>query len=250
LYSLGIISSHSYPFIAQQHLLHKMLSTTALSVLLCLVVTATTLTPCPNLGAAASYAIVSYSGVTNVASSVITGAIASYPIGTVTGFPPASLTGCPALATPAAEQAQIDLLSTYSYCESAPYTEDLTGIDLAGKTLTPGVYKFASTAGISAAGVLTFNGAGIYIFQVGSAITTGAGIKMVLKNGATAGCIFWQVGSSVTHGASSTFLGNILAYASVTFGASVTYKGSIYAQTGDVTLIADTITIQPSCNVC
>jgi hypothetical protein len=188
--------------------------------------------------------------VTNVASTVITGNVAVYPIASVTGFLPGTITTCPALATPAAEQAQTDATSAYTYCKGLPYTKALTGIDLAGKTLTPGVYKFASTAGIAAAGVLTFNGKGIYIFQVGSAITTGAGAKMVLTNGATAGCIFWQVGSSVTHGAASTFLGNILAYASVTFGPSVTYKGSIYAQTGDVTLIADTITIQAKCNAC
>jgi hypothetical protein len=112
------------------------------------------------------------------------------------------------------------------------------------------VYKFASTAAISAAGTLTLNGAGIYIFQVGSAMTTLAGAKIVLAGGANASCIFWQVGSSVTLGASSTFIGNILAYASVTFGASVKYQGSVYTQTGGVTLIDDAITTQPVCNLC
>jgi hypothetical protein len=250
LHPLGIISSHSYTFITQQHLLQKMLPIAALSFLLCLAVTAATAAVCPNLKTAANFAIVAYSGVTNVASTVITGNVAVYPIASVTGFLPGTITTCPALATPAAGQAQTDATAAYTYCKGLPYTKDLTTTPLAGLTLTPGVYKFASTAILAAGGVLTLNGKGIYIFQVGSAITTGAGAKIVVKGGATAGCIYWQVGSSVTHGASSTFLGNILAYASVTFGSSVTYDGSIYAQTGDVTLIADTVTIQPKCNAC
>ncbi len=97
-----------------------------------------------------------------------------YPIASVTGFPPGLITGGIELATPAAAQAQTDETSAYTYCKSLSYNEDLTGVDLAGQTLTPGVYSFASTAAISATGILTLNGKGIYIFQVGSAITTGA----------------------------------------------------------------------------
>jgi type VI secretion system secreted protein VgrG len=227
-----------------------MLSTAALSVLLCLAVSAANATPCPNLGTAANYAVVAYAGVTNTGNSVIQGNLAVYPIASVTGFPPGTITGSKDLATPAAKQAQIDQTAAYTYCKSQAYTEDLTGTNLAGLTLTPGVYKFSSTAAITAAGILTFKGKGVYIFQVGSAITTGAGAQMVLKDGATAACIFWQVGSSVTHGASSTFLGHILAYASVTFGSDVTYTGSVYAQTGDVTLIDDTIIHRGNCAAC
>jgi hypothetical protein len=227
-----------------------MLPIATLSVLLCLAFTAVNSIACPNLGSAAKFAVVAYSGVTNTGDSVITGKLAVYPIISVTGFPPGSITGDTELGTPAAQLAQIDETSAYTYCKGLPYNTSLTGIDLAGLKLTPGVYKFASTAGISAAGTLTLDGAGLYIFQVGSAITTGAGAKIVVKGGAKAGCVFWQVGSSVTHGASSTFLGNILAYASVTFGASVIYKGSVYAQTGDVTLIDDAIIHAASCNLC
>jgi hypothetical protein len=227
-----------------------MLPTAPLTVLLCLAVTAATAITCPNLGTAAQYAVVAYSGVTNAGESVIQGNLATYPIASVTGFPPGIITGHEELATPAAKQAQTDETAAYTYCKSQAYNKDLTGTDLAGQTLTPGVYKFSSTAAISASGTLTLNGNGIYIFQIGSAITTGANAKIVLTGGATAGCIFWQVGSSVTHGASSTFLGIILAYASVTFGSDVTYRGAVYAQTGDVTLIDDSIIHRTNCNAC
>jgi hypothetical protein len=221
----------------------------ALSVLLCLAVTAANPIVCPNLKSAGKFAVVAYSGVTNTGPSVIKGNLAVYPISSVTGFPPGAITGDTQLATAAAAQAQTDQTSAYNYCKSIPSTLDLTGIDLAGQILAPGVYKFASTAAISAGGILTFKGAGIYIIQVGSAITTGAGSQMVVEDGAKPGCIFWQEGSSATLGATSTFLGNILAYASVTFGSDVTYKGAVYAQTGDVTLIDDTIT-HARCNFC
>jgi hypothetical protein len=85
LHSKGIISSHSYPFITQQHLLHKMLPIAALSVLLCLAITAANPIACPNLKTAAKYAVVAYSGVTNTGPSVIKGNLAVYPINSVTG---------------------------------------------------------------------------------------------------------------------------------------------------------------------
>ena len=227
-----------------------MSSSAALSVLLFLAVTTANPIVCPNLGSAANFAVVAYSGITNTGPSVIKGNLAVYPIASVTGLQPLSHKGTTQLASRSAAKAHIDEISAYKYCKGVPYTVDMTGIDLAGKTLTPGVYKFASTAGITAAGILTLKGAGIYIFQVGSAITTGASSQIVATGGADAGCIYWQVGSSVTHGASSTFLGHTLAYASVTFGSGVIYNGSIYAQTGYVTIIDDTITNAAKCNIC
>jgi hypothetical protein len=221
--------------------------TAALIVLLCLAITAANATNCPNLRSAANFTVFAYMGLTSGGKSVITGIIGVCALSPVTGFPPGNATGGIEVATTATKQAQIDETSAYTYCKGLTYTKILTNTDLANQTLAPGVYQFASTAAISAGGTLTLNGAGVYIFQIGSAITTGAGCKIVLTGGAKAGCIFWQVGSSVTHGASSTFIGNILAYTSVTFGAGVTYEGSVYAQTGDITLSDDTITQQPSC---
>jgi hypothetical protein len=224
-----------------------MLSSAAFSVLLCLAITAVGATVCPNLGSAADFTLLAASTITNTGLSVITGNVGISPGTAITGFPPGvvkhgSLQGRNAAA-------QNDVTTAFYTCLTAPFTRDLTGIDLAGLKLTPGVYKFSSTAGISAGGTLTLNGKGIYIFQVGSAITTGANIKILLKNGAKAGCIYWQVGSSVTHGANSLFRGNILAYASITFGSNVTYQGSVYARTAAITLIDDTITGMKSCNV-
>jgi hypothetical protein len=227
-----------------------MLPIAALSVLLCLSITTVNSIACPNLKAAAKYAVVAGTTVTNTGNSVITGNLAIFPGTSLTGFPPGVITGSTQVGTPAANQSQIDETAAYTYCKGLPYDTSLTYMDLAGKTLAPGVYNFASSVEITAGGTLTLNGKGIYIFQVGSMITTGAGAQIMVEGGASAGCIFWQVGSSATLGASSTFLGNILAYASVTFDSDVTYQGSVYAQTGAVTLINDTITHPSCCNAC
>jgi hypothetical protein len=218
----------------------------ALIILLGLAVTANA-NNCPNLRTAANFAVVAYSGVTNTGNTVITGNLGVYVIPSVTGFGPGKVSGGIQLATAAAKQAEVDATAAYAYCKGLTPTKVLTNGDLAGQTLTPGVYSIGAIATIAAGGTLTLHGSGTYIFQVGSALITGTGSKIVVTGGAKAGCVFWQVGSSVTPGASSTFLGNILAYASVTFLTSVTYNGAIYAQTGDVTLIDDTITQAPSC---
>ncbi len=232
-------------------------------ILLCLTVTAaspvvcatstttTTSTPansvCPNMKTAARFAVIAGAGMTNTGLSVINGQVALSPTPALTGFPPGVISGTVDFNNAAAIQAETDCTSAYSYIQGLKPTSSLTGIDLGGKTLTPGTYNFASTAGISAGGILTLNGPGVYIFQVGSAITTGANSRIVLENGALAGCVYWQLGSSATFGASSLFLGNVLAYASATFGNAVTYDGTVCAHTGDVTLINNKINEQTGC---
>jgi hypothetical protein len=216
-------------------------------ILLCLAITVANAIVCPKMKTAATYAVIAGAGMTNTGLSTIKGKIALSPTPALTGFPPGVISGARDFNNAAAIQAETDCTSAYTYCQGEPFTTDLTGIDLAGKTLTAGTYKFSSTAAISAAGNLTLNGPGVYIFQIGSAITTGANTRVLLEDGALAGCVYWQVGSSATFGASSTFVGNVLAYASATFGNAVTYDGTVCAHTGDVTLINDNITHEPRC---
>ncbi|MHC1772824.1 MAG: sortase [Flexilinea sp.] len=56
--------------------------------------------------------------------------------------------------------------------------------------------------------------------------------------------MYWQVGSSATLGTRSTFVGNILAYASITDNGGSTIYGSFLASTAAVTLNNATITRQ------
>uniref|UniRef100_A0AAU7VEF9 Ice-binding family protein n=1 Tax=Adineta environmental sample TaxID=1193592 RepID=A0AAU7VEF9_9BILA len=229
-----------------------MLLSVTLIILLCFATITNNVLICPTLRSAANFAVVAASSVSSNGLTVINGNLAISPSVSLTGFNSTGVIyGITELGTATALQAQQDVLSAYNDLKGMPLTAQMTGVDLAGKTLEPGIYKFDSAAGIDTfEGILTLNGSGIYIFQVGSALTTSANSEIRLINGAKIGCIFWQVGSSATLGPYSRFVGNILAYASVGLATGVIYNGSIYAQTAAISFIADTVTKQTSCDVC
>jgi len=95
---------------------------------------------------------------------------------------------------------------------------DLTGQDLGGKTLAPGVYCFNTSAGLT--GTLTLDGGGkpnaVFVFQIGSTLTAATSAAVNLIAGAQNTNVYWQVGSSATLGTSSAFKGNIVALSSIT----------------------------------
>jgi hypothetical protein len=113
--------------------------------------------------------------------------------------------------------------------------------DLSGQTLTPGLYKSAST--LSLTGTVTLHGSGVYIFQIGSALTVGSGGTVVLSGGATADNVFWQVGSSATLGTTANFKGTIMALASVTLATGAKLDGRALARTAAVTLDTNAVNI-------
>ena len=123
---------------------------------------------------------------------------------------------------------QKDKLAAGSALASLPCTS--VAADLAGMTLTPGVYCTASGAFvISAAGVLTLDGAGNpgseFVFQAASTVITGAATSVALVNSAQGGNVYWSVGSSATLGAASAMYGNIIAVASITMGSGSSIYG-------------------------
>jgi hypothetical protein len=118
--------------------------------------------------------------------------------------------------------------------------------DLTGLTLTPGLYKSTSSLGIT--GDLTLNALGnpnaIFIIQMASTLTTGAGSHVVLVGGAQAKNIIWQVGSSATLGTNSVFKGTIMALTSITMNTGAHLDGRALASGGAVTLDTNVIVAQ------
>ena len=98
----------------------------------------------PNLGTAASFAVLAGSTVTNTGPSVINGNVGVSPGSAVVGFPPGILVppGTIHAADAVAGQAQVDLTTAYNVLAGRPSTANLTGQDLGGLVLTPGVYTF------------------------------------------------------------------------------------------------------------
>jgi hypothetical protein len=199
--------------------------------------------PPVGLGTTDSFAVLANSTVTNTGPSTVNGDLGVSPGTAVTGFPPGTVNGRIHAADAVAGQAQSDLTTAYNDAAGRTPPVSVSG-DLGGLTLTPGVYKSASSLGLT--GALTLNAQGdpnaVFIFQVGSTLTTASGSQMNLINGAQPCNVFWQIGSSATLGTSSVFVGNILALTSISINDSVTVAGRALARNGAVTLINDTIT--------
>ena len=112
------------------------------------------------LGSAVYFAVLGASTVTNTGNTRIIGNLGLSPGTAVTGFPPGVVAkGKIHLADAAAMQAQDDVTTAYIAVAALPCTVDLTGQDLGGLTLTPGVYCFSSSAQLTGKLVLDFHGA-------------------------------------------------------------------------------------------
>jgi hypothetical protein len=204
-------------------------------------------TPLVPLGSAATFEILAGSTVTNTGPTIITGGdLGLSPGSAVTGFPPGTLVP-PAVmhvTDPTAAQAQLDLTTAYLYAAGLPGAAVLPG-DMSGLTFTPGLYKTSSTVMLSA-GNVTLDAQGnanaVFIFQVGSSLTTLGSTQVVLAGGAQAKNVFWQVASSATLGTNSIFQGTILSLQSITLDTGATLTGRALARNGAVTLDTNPVT--------
>ena len=193
------------------------------------------------LGSAATFDVLAGSTVTNTGPTVITGGnLGLSPGSAVTGFPPGTLIS-PAVmqvTDPAAAQGQLDLTTAYIYTAGLPGGASLPG-DLSGLTFAPGLYKTSSTVMLSA-GNVTLDAQGnanaVFIFQIGSTLTTIGSTQVVLAGGAQAKNVFWQVASSATLGTNSTFQGTIMALQAITLDTGATLNGRALARNAAVAL--------------
>jgi hypothetical protein len=195
----------------------------------------------PRLGTALNFTVLAGSTVTNTGSSLITGNLGLAPGSSVPGFPPGNVTGAKHVSDAVAIQAKNDLTTAYTDAANAPMTTDMTGLNLGGRNLVAGVYKFSSSAQLT--GPLTLSGGGVFIFQIGSTLTTASNAAVNLTNGAQACSVFWQVGSSATLGSATQFQGTLMALTSISMvtGANI-ISGRAMARNGAVTLDANHIT--------
>lgn len=193
----------------------------------------------PNLGSAASFVALASSTLTNTGPGVFVGDVGVSPGTSIVGFPPGTVRrGTIYMGGPVAALAQTDATTAYNALKGQTCNVDLTGMDLGGRTLTPGVYCFNTSAQLTGDLVLDAlgNPLAVWVFQIGSTLTTASASSVAVINSGQAVNVFWQVGSSATLGTGTQFNGNILSDASITLNAGASLIGRVLALNGAVTL--------------
>ena len=135
-------------------------------------------------------------------------------------------------------------MTAFNELAGLTYTRDLSGQNLGGMTLTPGVYHFSSSAQLTGTLFLDFLGTAnsLFVFQIGSSLVTESGSSVSVLRGASGGGVYWEVGSSATLGTGTVFEGNIIAQQSITLNTSAKILcGRAIALVGAVTMDNNTI---------
>ncbi|HEY5999305.1 MAG TPA: ice-binding family protein [bacterium] len=224
--------------------------------------------PAPvNLGAAAPFAILSKTGITNVPASAITGNLGVSPIAAtaITGFS-LVLDGSNRFSTSpqvtgrvfAADYASPTpaMLTTAVHNMEAAYRDaagrtlpDFTNLyagNLSGRTLAPGLYKWSTGVLITTSVTLAGARDDVWIFQIAGNLTLGSGADVLLSGGAQAKNIFWQVGGGVgvEIGTTAHVEGTLLAAKAIHLRTGASLEGRALAQTA-VTLAMNQVVIPP-----
>lgn len=198
------------------------------------------------LGAAAAFAVLAGSTVTNTGPTVVTGDLGVSPGSAVVGFPPGTVVGTQHVTDLTAAQAQLDLTTAYNDAAGRTLAPVSVAGNLGGQTLAPGLYKSTGSLEISS-GDLTLDAQGdanaVFIFQIATTLMTTSGRQVVLIGGAKAANIYWQVGTSATLGTTTVFKGTIMADQAITLLAGATLEGRALARITAVALEANAVTL-------
>jgi hypothetical protein len=195
-----------------------------------------------DLGAATSAGILGATAITCGLNGTINADVMLSPGAAVD--PACIITGTKHIDDATAIQAQIDMNTAYNTLMGLPCPGANVESDLAGRTFTAGVYCTSAASQLLATGGATLDGGGdpnaVFVFQVGSSLTTTGSINLIGR--AQAKNVYWVVGASATIGGGG-WQGNILAHTTITLNSATTLVGRALAHTGAVTIGTGNITL-------
>lgn len=201
------------------------------------------------LGSASTFGLMATSAITCVPTCIINGDVSLDPGTSMTG--PPVVNGSIHINDTVSAQARTDLLNSYNTAKALPPgTTIAPGADLGQLYLTgipPGTYTSGSTMLVATPLVLDAGGNAnaVWVFQVGSSLTTNGTGNVTLANGAQAKNVFWVPTSDATIGTNTTFEGTIVAGRDTTATTGSTINGRIL--TGAIT--AGTLALQAGTTV-
>jgi hypothetical protein len=166
-------------------------------------------------------------------------------------------TGVNAAYCSLATQARLDAVDAYNALAALP-SDGALASNLAGTTITPGVYTNA-TAVMIQGGDLTLDALGdanaSFVFQIGSTLTVGGPgavfpQSITLVGGAQPKNVYWQVTSfaTINAGGGGTMVGTIIAQTGASFSTAgqvslVTLNGRVLSLGASVTLVNTVINV-------
>lgn len=202
------------------------------------------------LGAAANYAILAQSHVSNVSTSVVTGnvglspAAASYITGlslTAAGthWTSAQVTGR-VFAADNAPPTPVNLTTAIASMQAAytdaatrptPTSLNLESGNIGGLTLAPGLYRWTSNVIIPTDVTLSGGANDVWIFQITGNLTMASAQRMTLVGDAVPGNVFWQVAGLVEIGTTAHAEGILLSKTAINLRTGASINGRLLAQT-------------------
>ncbi len=181
-----------------------------------------------HLGSAETFGVLGGSTVTNTGATTVAGDVGVDEGGSVTGMPITFTSGGAIHAGDAvAVQARSDASEAYDDVVEMTCTSNLTGQNLGGMSLAPGVYCFDADAQLTGT-ALMLTGSGPWTFVIGGTLTVTAPVTVATStqpcNGSS---VFWAVGDEATIGPATAFVGNLLAQNGAALGAGATVDGRV-----------------------
>ena len=191
----------------------------------------------PNLGTAANFVLFSTNGaVSNTGISQITGHVGTNN-GSSTAF--GNVNGVMHNQDGASAQCAADLLAAYNQLNASVATFFPAPLLGNGASLNAGIYSIGSAATLNLELVLNAQGDpnAVFIFKIQGPLSTNAGSRVKLINGALACNVFWKVEGLVTMAPGSHMKGTIIANnAAINMNSGDTLEGRALVTAGAITV--------------